>query len=240
MTVSRTMVDYGHYTDAAIPTGEGVVTLSEGEILEKVIIVRPGSEQLPFSKIVAMKDSRADICIIVMPGVDIEIPLHVDLAGEGAHVCLDGIYLCGDSEKVTFRTDIRHRVGNCISEQLFNGIAAGTSHAGFYGRIVVAPDAQKTEAYQSNHNILASETAKVDTKPQLEIYADDVKCSHGATIGSLNPDEQFYMRSRGISQTEAKVLQMISFVAPVIAHIGDEEIREKIAAEVEKNIRSIV
>ena len=233
------MVDYGHYIDAPIPSGEGVLTVEEGSVLEKVFIVRPGSETLPFSKIVALKDSRADICIIVMPGVDIEVPVYVDFAGEGAHVSLSGIYLCGGSEKVTFRTEVRHRVGNCISDQLFNGIAGGDSRAAFYGRIAVAPDAQKTEAYQSNHNILVSQSAKVDTKPQLEIYADDVKCSHGATIGSLNPDEQFYMRSRGISEKEAKILQMISFVAPVLAHIADESLREEVAAEVESNIRSL-
>lgn len=233
------MVDYGHYIDAPIPEGEGVVTVGEGEVLERVFIVRSGSERLPFDKIVALRDSRVDICIIVMPGVDIEIPLYADLAGEGAYVSMNGIYLCGKNEKVTFRTDVRHRVGGCISEQLFNGIAGGRSHVAFYGKIAVAPDAQKTEAYQSNHNILVSDDAKVDTKPQLEIYADDVKCSHGATIGSLNADEQFYMRSRGISEAEAKVLQMISFVAPVLAHIKDDNLREETAAEVEMSIRAL-
>lgn len=233
------MEDYGHYIDAPVPSGEGVITIGENEVLEKVFILRPGSEKLPFDKIVALKDSRADICIIVMPGVDIEIPLYADLAGEGAHVSMNGIYLCGAGEKVVFRTEVRHRVGGCVSEQLFNGIAGGNSHVGFFGRIAVAPDAQKTEAYQSNHNILVSAKAKVDTKPQLEIYADDVKCSHGATIGSLNPDEQFYMRSRGISESEAKVLQMISFVAPVLSHISDPALREEASAEVEKNIRAL-
>lgn len=231
--------DYGHYIDAPIPVGEGVVTVGENEVLEKVFIIRSGSDTIPFDRIVAMKDSRVDVCIIVMPGVDIEIPIYADLAGEGAEISLNGVYLCGSEEKVTFRTEVRHRVGGCISRQLFNGIAGGRSHAAFHGRIAVAPDAQKTEAYQSNHNILVSRDAKVDTKPQLEIYADDVKCSHGATIGSLNPDEQFYMRSRGISETEAKVLQMISFVAPVLTHIGDESLREEVAAEIERNIRSI-
>ena len=99
----------------------------------------------------------------------------------------------------------------------------------------MAQDAQKTEAYQENHNIVLSDDATVDTKPQLEIYADDVKCSHGATVGKLNEDEQFYMRSRGIPEDEAKVLQMISFVAPVLAGIEDEEL----SARIENAIRSL-
>ncbi len=236
----QTIIDYGHYTEIPVPEGEGVLAVGEGETFKEVFVIRPGGRQsLPFDKIVAMRGSQIEICIIVMPGVDIELPLYLDLAGEGAHVSLSGAYICGGNEKVTFRTDVRHRAGGCVSNQLFNGIASGTAHAGFYGRIVVAPGAQKTEAFQSNHNILVSQTAKVDTKPQLEIYADDVKCSHGATIGSLNPDEQFYMRSRGISEREAKVLQMISFIAPVLSHISDESRREEIAAEVEENIRAI-
>ena len=104
----------------------------------------------------------------------------------------------------------------------------------------MAPGADRTEAYQVNHNIVLSDKAKVDTRPQLEIYADDVKCSHGATVGSLNADEEFYMRSRGIPQKEAKVLQMISFVAPVLERIADPGERERTAAEVEEAIRKML
>ena len=108
----------------------------------------------------------------------------------------------------------------------------------FYGKIVVAPDAQKTEAYQTNHNLVVSDGAKAEAKPQLEIYADDVKCSHGATVGQLNEDEQFYMRSRGIPEDEAQVLQMISFMAPVLANITEEAQREEIGSAVESAVRA--
>ena len=108
----------------------------------------------------------------------------------------------------------------------------------FYGKIIVAQDAQRTEAYQENHNILLSDDARVDTKPQLEIYADDVKCSHGATIGRLNEEEQFYMRSRGITLEDARVLQMISFIAPVLENIPEDE-REAVAAKFEEAVRNI-
>lgn len=101
----------------------------------------------------------------------------------------------------------------------------------------MAPDAQKTEAYQTNHNLVISGGARAESKPQLEIYADDVKCSHGATVGQLNEDEQFYMRSRGIPENEARVLQMISFIAPVLAKVEDESRREDLQSAVEAAVR---
>lgn len=233
------MIDCGHYVDEPVPSGEGVVVVGAGERLDDVFILRPGSSALPYDRIVAMEGSEVKVCVIVMPGTDAGVPLRVDLAGENASVKLGGAYLCGGGESVSFRTELRHRVGHCVSEQLFNGIAGGNSRAEFHGRIVVAPDAQKTEAYQTNHNIVVSDTARVDTKPQLEIYADDVKCTHGSTVGSLNADEQFYMRSRGIPEKEARILQMISFITPVLDMISDSGKREEIAAEIERNVRAI-
>ena len=180
---------------------------------------------------------RTDMVLIVMPGVSCDVKLDVTLAGEGSEANIYGAYVCGADERVKIAVDMRHDVPHCNSRQLFKGIAGGASKVDFYGKIIVAQDAQRTEAYQENHNLLLSDMAKVDTKPQLEIYADDVKCSHGATIGRLNEDEQFYMRSRGISLEDAKVLQMISFIAPVIENIQDEALREYVASEFELNIR---
>lgn len=190
--------------------------------------------------IVVERDARVDIVVLVFPGVSADLKLDVRLVGEGAEANIYGAYICGSDEKVRIAVDMRHDVPHCNSRQLFKGIAGGSSKVDFYGKIVVAQDAQKTEAYQENHNILLSDNAKVDTKPQLEIYADDVKCSHGATIGRLNEEEQFYMRSRGISLEDAKVLQMISFIAPVLEHVEDEAQREALAAELETAIRDIV
>ena len=162
----------------------------------------------------------------------------VRLMGEGAEANIYGAYVCAGQERVKIAVDMHHDFAHCNSRQLFKGIAGGTSKVDFYGKIIVAKDAQRTEAYQENHNLLLSDGAKVDTKPQLEIYADDVKCSHGATIGRLNEEEQFYMRSRGITLEDAKVLQMISFIAPVIENIPDPEERDKVAGEFEEAIRS--
>ena len=190
--------------------------------------------------IVVERDAKVDVVILIMPGVSCDIKLDVTLAGEGAEANIYGAYVCGSDEKVNIAVDMRHDLPHCNSRQLFKGIAGGKSRVDFYGKIIVAQDAQRTEAYQENHNILLSDDAKVDTKPQLEIYADDVKCSHGATIGRLNEEEQFYMRSRGITLEDAKVLQMISFIAPVLENIEDESQREAIAAEFESNIRNII
>ena len=183
---------------------------------------------------------RKDLVFLVYPGVNCDVKLDVILAGEGAEANIYGAYVCGGDERVKFAVDMHHNLPHCNSRQLFKGIAGGASRVDFYGKIIVAQDAQKTEAYQENHNILLSDDARVDTKPQLEIYADDVKCSHGATIGRLHEEEQFYMRSRGISLEDAKVLQMISFIAPVLENIPDETEREKAATQYEADIRKII
>ena len=202
-----------------------VIIVSQGQIIRNIEV---------------QSGQRKDMVLLVYPGVSCDIRLDVKLAGEGAEANIYGAYVCGGDEKVNIAVDMHHDLPHCNSRQLFKGIAGGKSRVDFYGKIIVAKDAQRTEAYQENHNILLSDDAKVDTKPQLKIYADDVKCSHGATIGRLNEEEQFYMRSRGITLEDAKVLQMISFIAPVLENIDDESQRETIAAELESNIRNII
>ena len=205
--------------------------------MTEVIIVSEGQ----FVRNIEVQSGQSsDMVLLVFPGVSCDIKLDMRLLGEGAEANVYGAYVCGGDEKVKIAVDMHHDVPHCCSRQLFKGIAGGASKVDFYGKIIVAQDAQRTEAYQENHNILLTDVAKVDTKPQLEIYADDVKCSHGATIGRLNEEEQFYMRSRGITLEDAKVLQMISFVAPVLENIQDEDRRESLAAQLEDAIRNIV
>lgn len=209
--------------------------IEKGNRIHKVYV----SGAVP-QRIVVNREAKADIVILVLPGTSCDLKMDVILQGEGAEANIYGAYVCGAEEKVRIAVDMCHEVPHCNSRQLFKGIAGGVSRVDFYGKIIVEQDAQRTEAYQENHNILLSEGAKVDTKPQLEIYADDVKCSHGATIGRLNEEEQFYMRSRGISLEDAKVLQMISFIAPVLEKIEDEADRESLSAEFESQIRRII
>jgi len=240
------MRDYGHYIDTELVKGPDDVLVGAG-LSGTMVLVYGGNDivhedegpAIP-PKFILEEDSSLNVCIVVLPGVDKDITISADLAGPGANLSLSGIYVCAGNERVSFRTEVLHRSGNCISDQVVNGIASGSSKVGFFGRIIVAPDAQKTEAFQTNRNIVLSREAKVDTRPQLEIYADDVKCSHGATVGSLNEDEQFYMRSRGIPEQEAKVLQMLSFLSPVLEKIPDEESREILRDRIEKAVRSLI
>ena len=167
--------------------------------------------------------------LVVPPGQDARLSLEIDLCGPDAALDLAGLYLCSGAERVDLRVLVRHTAGGCISRQLFKGIVGGTARAVFDGLIYVAQDAQKTQAFQENHTLLLSGTAFAESRPQLEIYADDVQCSHGATTGYLNPDELFYMRSRGIPEAEARRLQMVAFLAPVLARLP-EEISEEIHA----------
>ena len=208
--------------------------------MTKIIIINHESDGQLLQNLVVGRDASETVIVVVMPGVSVDLKFDVELVGEGAEANLYGAYICAGQEKVKIAVDMHHKVPHCNSRQLFKGIAGGNSKVDFYGKIIVAKDAQRTEAYQENHNLLLSDGAKVDTKPQLEIYADDVKCSHGATIGRLNEEEQFYMRSRGITLEDAKVLQMISFVAPVLENIEGEAEREEITAALETAIRNIV
>ena len=169
---------------------------------------------------------KLSMTLVVPPGVSGRFCLEVDLEGTGASLDLAGLYLCQEAEQVDLRVLVRHAVGGCTSRQLFKGIVGGRSRASFDGLIYVAQDAQKTQAFQENHTLLLSDTARAESRPQLEIYADDVQCSHGATTGYLNPDELFYMRSRGIPEAQARRLQMVAFLAPVLSRLPEPLIEE--------------
>ena len=234
--------DAGHYQDLPVYIGPDTLEVLDGQKLSKVYTLGPDArsgqvQEHPFSNIVVGGDAGLDIVIVVLPGISADVRIAVDIVGPHSEVNISGLYLCNADERLSIRTDLRHRVPECISTQLFNGVAGGASRVSFFGKIVVAPDAQKTEAYQTNRNLVVSSSAHAEPKPQLEIYADDVKCSHGATVGQLNEDEQFYMRSRGIPENEARILQIISFLAPVLAAIPDARERESLSAEVEAAVR---
>lgn len=210
----------------------------DGEVVKTIFI--PGKDDVADKtiKVDVGRSACVELTVLIMPGVTTSLGFDVHLSGEGADCKIYGVYLCPASEKVKINVSLNHDVPHCSSRQLFKGIVSGTAVADFSGIIQVAKDAQRTEAYQENHSLLLSDTAKVNTKPQLIIYADDVKCSHGATIGKLNEDEQFYMRSRGITLEEAKVLQMISFINPVLDMIDNQEDKERIAGEIETALRN--
>lgn len=167
---------------------------------------------------------RVELDYLILPGESRTLDLAFDLVGEGAELRLRCLYLSRAGDDVHIRVLVHHRVPGCFSRETVKGIAADGAQVKFEGRIVVAPDAVGTEAYQENHNILLSDGARVETLPTLEIYADDVKCSHGATVGQLDADALFYLRSRGIPEAEARELQMLSFLSEVTPAGREEEI----------------
>src|SRR5690606_18911502 len=145
--------------------------------------------------------------------------LSFALDGTNIESHMDGISIIGDGQHVDNHTLADHQQPNCYRRELYKGIYSGNAHGVFNGKIIVREDAQKTNAFQQNNNVLLSEKASIDTKPQLEILADDVKCSHGCTVGQLDEDALFYMRSRGIPTEEAKALLMYAFSADALDYV---------------------
>jgi Fe-S cluster assembly protein SufD len=152
----------------------------------------------------------------------------VNLAGEGLECVLNGLYLTRGEQLADHHMIVRHAQPHCASHEYFNGILDDKSKGVFHGRIYVHPIAQKTDAKQTNKNLLLSDEATADTKPQLEIYADDVKCTHGATIGQLNAESIFYLRARGIDEVTAKRMLIHAFAGEIIERIQCEPAREEI------------
>lgn len=163
--------------------------------------------------------------------------ISVKLAGEHCENHTYGLSLTDKQQHVDNHTFIDHAVPNCESNELFKAVIDDQSIGVFNGRILVRQDAQKTQAFQQNNNLLLSYDARMYTKPQLEIYADDVKCTHGATVGQLNEEALFYMRSRGIGEKEARMLQLFGFVYDVLQKLNFDVLRERVAELVNKRLR---
>jgi Fe-S cluster assembly protein SufD len=152
--------------------------------------------------------------------------IYTTLAGAGCGATLNGLYMLDGEQHSDHQTMIIHAQPNCFSRELYKGVLDGRSHGVFNGKVYVHPIAQKTDGKQTNNTLLLSDTAQIDTKPQLEIFADDVKCTHGATVGQIDQLALFYLKSRGIDNTLARRLLTYAFAADVLETIDVAEIRE--------------
>jgi Fe-S cluster assembly protein SufD len=150
------------------------------------------------------------------------------LLGQGAHIEMNGLVIGNGRQHFDNHTEVNHAVANCTSDEYYKTILDDHSRSVFRGRIVVAQDAQLTNADQQNKNLLLSANAEADTKPQLEIYADDVLCSHGATVGQLDPKSMFYLKSRGIDHNSAKALLTFAFANQLIERVEVQSIRDEL------------
>jgi Fe-S cluster assembly protein SufD len=174
------------------------------------------------------RDSSLVSTSIDVGGALVRSDVGARLDGEGGHVSLNGLYLTDGRRHVENQIRVHHAKPHCTSQQLYKGILDGKSRAVFNGRIVVDPGAQKTNAEQSNRNLLLSDGALVHSNPQLEILADDVRCTHGSTVGRLDEDALFYLRSRGIDRAAAESLLTYAFAAEVVGRIQLEGVRHRL------------
>lgn len=183
-----------------------------------------GGSQISLSNIYQEAGSLVDSMVVTLGGALVRNDSTVRLNGSGAECRLNGLYLGKMDQFIDNHTVIDHAVPECTSSEMFKGILDEKARAVFNGKVIVRVDAQKTDARQINRNLLLSDDAHINTNPQLEILADDVKCSHGSTTGQLNPDALFYLQSRGISARQAQSLMIKGFANEVLEQISDENI----------------
>jgi Fe-S cluster assembly protein SufD len=162
------------------------------------------------------------------------------LNGEGIDCTLNGLYLADQQRLVDNHTTIDHARPHCSSRETYKGILADRAHGVFNGKIIVRPDAQKTDAKQTNRALLLSEDAQINTKPQLEIFANDVKCTHGAAVGQLDDEALFYLRSRGLSAPEAQRLLIHAFVADVLSRMPMDNVRKGVEERLDRQLAGML
>ncbi len=185
------------------------------------------------------RDSTVHSHTFWLGGALVRNDLNVRFQGEHGSCRLEGLYLLADKEHVDNHTRIDHDTPHCTSSQLYKGIMADRSRGVFNGKVVVAQDAQKTDAEQTNRNLILSPNARIDTKPELEIYADDVLCSHGSTVGQIDMDALFFLRSRGIPEALARHMLTEAFASDLVDAVKNPELREYIAELVQQRVARI-
>ena len=184
-----------------------------------------------------LDNSKVSSNLVTLNGGFIRNNLSVAINGEHCETALNGLYLVDGEQLVDNHTFIDHIKPNSSSSELFKGIIDNNGKAVFNGSIIVRKDSQKTTAFQTNRNILLTDDATINTKPNLQIFADDVKCSHGATVGQLDAESMFYLRARGISEDNARMLLMNAFAEEVAAKISIEAIRERVCHLIDKRLK---
>ena len=226
VTVVETYVGTGAYFTNTVTE----IVAAEGAVVDHYKLECESPEAFHVGNIFIRQERAANVTSrnIAFGGVLARTETHVALAGEGASIVLDGLFAGTGAQHLDNRTTIDHIAPHCESLELYKGILDDTSRGVFDGRIIVRPDAQKTVSRQVNRNLLLSETAIIDSKPTLEIHNDDVKCNHGSTIGQIEAEPLFYLRSRGIGEEEARNLLVYAFASELVDRMKIEPVREQI------------
>jgi Fe-S cluster assembly protein SufD len=230
---SQATVIESYRTLGEAPSFTNVVTelrLDEGAVLEHCKFQQEGLNAFHMSTLNANLGAKSALTShsIALGAKLSRNNIRTCLAGPGVQCVLNGLYLTRADQLADHHMVVEHAAPNCASHEYFNGILEGHSKGVFHGRILVRPAAQKTDAKQTNKNLLLSEDATVDTKAQLEIYADDVKCTHGATVGQLNEESIFYLRSRGLGAETARRMLIHAFAGEILERIRHRPAREEL------------
>jgi Fe-S cluster assembly protein SufD len=215
------------------------IAVDENAVLEFNVLQNENDKtfQINGTHVLQSANSTFSINTVTLGGRIVRNKLHIKMDGLNAENHMHGLYLAGSSQLMDNHTAVYHAKPHCNSNQLYKGIIGGKAHGVFNGKIFVEKDAQKTNAYQSNKNILLSDEAVVNAKPQLEIFADDVKCSHGATTGQMDEEALFYLRARGIGKENAMALLNVAFANDILNNITLDPFREYISELVETKLK---
>jgi Fe-S cluster assembly protein SufD len=192
------------------------------------------------TNVAAGRDARFTSASFDLGGSLIRNDMMIDIAEPGAEVSFDGLYLAGDGQHIDNHTRVDHRVGPAISRQEYRGILNGKCRCVWNGKAIVHEGADGTDADQANHNLLLSEKAEIDAKPELEIYTDDVKCSHGTTVGQLDEASLFYLRSRGLDKQHARQVLTHAFAAGLVSRVPVEAATETIRELMEQRLAQLI
>jgi len=225
--------DYVSLTDE-VSFSNAVTELVVGQsgVLSHYLIERESAQAFNVSTLRIQQGRSSNVAShsVLVGGALVRNNIHPVLAGEGGECLINGLFMGTGRQHMDNYMKVEHAAPHCDSRQFYQGILDGRSRGVFHGRIIVHKDAQKTDAKQTNRNLLLSEEAQMDTKPQLEIYADDVKCTHGATIGQIDEEAIFYLRSRGIAVESARALLLFAFAGESLQRMKVEAIRKHLEA----------
>ena len=215
--------------------------LGAGSELARVTLVEEGSEALHFGEISATLDeaSRLSSFLLLLKGRTVRHEATVRSEGERSHCELNGAFLLSGRQEANILTTVDHAAPGGETREVFKGVATGRAHGAFQGRITVRPGAQKTDAHQLSRNLVLGPRAAIDTKPELEIYADDVKCSHGAAVGDLDEAALFYLRARGIPSDEARRMLIEAFALEAVELVEQAVLREHLQARLVRRLATL-
>jgi Fe-S cluster assembly protein SufD len=232
--------DYASVGGESVAFSNAVTELVAGEstVAQHYLIEREHLKAFNVSTLRIEQGRSANVAShsLLLGGGLVRNNVHPVLAGEGGECLINGLFLGTGHQHLDNYMHVEHASPHCSSRQFYNGILDEQAHGVFHGRIVVHKDAQKTDAKQTNRNLLLSDDAQIDTKPQLEIYADDVKCTHGATIGQIEENALFYLQSRGISEAEARKLLLLAFAEECVDRMHSAAAREHIEGLIRQHL----